>query len=157
VESNPFVLSVQLTWAREQGLIPWAWIADETREPERVSMFADPVEFVETVKRSYRRDRWTNQPVRIEIWSEKGTIRGTLAPVLHKYGVTFRVMHGYGSATAIYQAAQESLERDARPLLVYYVGDWDPSGLHMSEVDLPRRLERRRAPASVVTVSEYRR
>jgi hypothetical protein len=24
---------------------------------------------------------------------------------------------------------------------VLYVGDWDPSGLHMSSVDLPRRLE----------------
>ncbi len=133
-------VSVQLTWAREHGVIPWEGIADETREPERVSMFAEPAQFVETVKRSYRRDRWTNQPVRIEIWSEKGTIRGTLAPVLYEYGVTFRVMHGYGSATAIYQAAQESRQQD-RPLLVYYVGDWDPSGLHMSEVDLPHRLE----------------
>jgi hypothetical protein len=26
------------------------------------------------------------------------------------------------------------------PLLVLYVGDWDPSGMHMSEVDLPKRL-----------------
>ena len=26
-------------------------------------------------------------------------------------------------------------------LSVFYVGDWDPSGLHMSEMDLPARLE----------------
>lgn len=28
-----------------------------------------------------------------------------------------------------------------KTLTVFYVGDWDPSGLHMSEVDLPRRLD----------------
>lgn len=132
-------VSVQLTWAREQGIIPWHWIVDETREPERVSAWENAADYVEVVKRSYRRDRWHDQPTRIEVWSEKGTIRGTLAPVLNEYGITFRVMHGYGSATAIYQAAQDSLSSD-KPLTVFYVGDWDPSGLHMSEEDLPHRI-----------------
>ena len=52
------------------------------------------------MKGAYRRDRWSDQPHWIEVWSEKGTVRGTLAPVLLDYGVTFRVMHGYGSTTA---------------------------------------------------------
>jgi hypothetical protein len=134
-------VSVQLTWPRETSCIPWSWIVDETREPERVSAWKDPAAYVETVKRAYRRDRWIDQPERIEVWSEKGTVGGILAPVLEEYGITFRVMHGYGSATAVHQAATESCE-DLRPLTVFYVGDWDPSGLHMSEVDLPRRLER---------------
>ena len=47
---------------------------------------------------------------------------------------------GYGSATAINQVATESREAE-KTLTVLYVGDWDPSGLHMSEVDLPRRLD----------------
>lgn len=81
------------------------------------------------------------QPRRVEVWSEKGTVRGTLAPVLDEYGVTFRVMHGYGSATTVYGAAQESLSND-KPMCVLYVGDWDPSGMQMSEVDLPDRLQR---------------
>ena len=132
-------VSTQLTWAREHGVIPWGWIVDETRAPERVSAFSNPAEYVEVVKRSYRRDRWTHQPHWIEVWSEKGTIRGTLAPVLQDYGVTFRVMHGYGSATAIKQIATESLESE-KLLTAFYVGDWDPSGLHMSAVDLPGRL-----------------
>ena len=29
-------VSIQLKDAREAGVIPWAWIVDETREPERV-------------------------------------------------------------------------------------------------------------------------
>lgn len=32
--------------------------------------------------------------------------------------------------------------RADKVLTVLYVGDRDPSGMHMSEVDLPRRLER---------------
>jgi len=134
-------VSVQLTWGRETGAIPWDWIVDDTREPERIAAWKDPAAFVQTVKRSYRRDRWADQSRRVEVWSEKSTIGGILAPVLENYGVAFRVMHGYGSTTAVHQAADESLG-DSRTLTVLYLGDWDPSGLHMSEVDLPRRLER---------------
>jgi hypothetical protein len=133
-------VSAQLARAREEGLIPWGWIVDEAREPERVSAWEDPAAFIATVQRSYRRDRWTDQPERIEVWSEKSTVKGTLAPVLHEYGLTFRVNHGYGSATAVYQAAQDS-RRGEKLLTVLYVGDYDPSGLHMSEVDLPRRIK----------------
>ncbi|MFB3855008.1 MAG: hypothetical protein ACE148_14455 [Vicinamibacterales bacterium] len=134
-------VSVQLRDAREAGVIPWEWIVDETREAEVVRAWEDPAAYVETVKRAYRRDRWQDQPNRLEVWSEKGTVRGTLAPILQSYGLTFRVMHGYGSATTLHQVAQESLQ-DPHPLSAFYVGDWDPSGLHMSEVDLPARLHR---------------
>lgn len=133
-------VSSQLTWARETAVIPWEWIVDETREAERVSAWENPAAYIETVKRAYRRDRWTDQPDRIEIWSEKGTVRGTLKPILEYYGITFQVMHGYGSSTALHQAATDSLVGD-KVLTVLYLGDWDPSGLHMSELDLPRRLD----------------
>ena len=59
-------VSTQLTWARENGIIPWEWIVDETRAPERVAAWEDPAEYIEVVKRSYRRDRWTDQPDSIE-------------------------------------------------------------------------------------------
>jgi hypothetical protein len=134
-------VSAQLRDARELGVIPWDWIVDETREAERVSAWKNPAAYVDAVKRSYRRDRWTDQPDWIEVWSEKGTVRGTIAPVLDEYGITFRVMHGYGSATAVHDVARQTHEH-GRALRVLYVGDWDPSGLHMSAIDLPGRLAR---------------
>ena len=140
-KSNTNKVSTQLVWARERGLIPWGWIVDESREAERPGTWADARQFAEAAKRSFRRDAWQQQPVRIEVWSEKGTVRGTLAPVLKEYGVTFQVFHGYGSATIVRDAALDSTD-DPRPLKVFYVGDWDPSGLHMSAVDLPQRLRR---------------
>lgn len=134
-------VSKQLVWAREQGLVDWNWIVDETREAERISTWANPDEIINTAVDSYRRNYWQDQSNRVEIWSEKGTVRGTLAPVLREYGVTFRVMHGYGSATSLHSAALDSVESD-KPLTIFYSGDWDPSGMHMSVVDIPARLER---------------
>jgi hypothetical protein len=123
--------------AREQGDIPWEWVVDETRELEKVSTWKDPAAYARTVARSYRRDFWDQQPVRVEVWSEKGTIRGVLKPVLDHYAVGFRVMHGFTSATAVNDVAEDG---DGRDLIVLYVGDLDPSGMYMSERDLPDRL-----------------
>jgi hypothetical protein len=128
-----------LKTARENGDIPWEWIVDETRTVERVSTWDDPEHYARCVARSYRRDFWNQQPARVEVWSEKGTIRGVLAPVLDEYAVPFRVMHGFASATAVHDVAEDD---DGRPLIVLYVGDYDPSGMFMSEVDLPKRLEK---------------
>jgi hypothetical protein len=68
--------------ARERGDIPWHWIVDETRAIERVSTWSDPTEFARCVAQSYRRDFWDQQPHRVQVWSEKGTVRGVLRPVL---------------------------------------------------------------------------
>jgi hypothetical protein len=125
--------------AREQGDIPWEWIVDETRELERVSTWDDPAEYARAAARSYRRDFWNQQPYRVEVWSEKGTVRGVLKPVLDHYAVGFRVMHGFASATTVNDIAQDD---DGRNLVVLYCGDFDPSGLYMSKCDLPRRLEK---------------
>jgi hypothetical protein len=132
-------VSSLLTTAREDGLLDWSAIVDENRSVERTPSWDNPAEFSEAVKSQYRRDRWTQQAVRVEIWSEKGTIRGTLGPVLREYGVGFRVMHGYTSATVVHDVAFQS-RQEHRPLIALYAGDFDPSGLHMSEVDLPGRL-----------------
>jgi hypothetical protein len=123
--------------AREKGRIPWEWIVDETRSLERISTWDDPEHYARTVASAYRRDFWNQQPVRVEVWSEKGTVRGVLQPVLDHYAVGFRVMHGFSGATTVYDAAQD---HDGRDLIVLYVGDYDPSGMFMSEEDLPNRL-----------------
>jgi hypothetical protein len=123
--------------AREEGTIPWEWIVDEGRAIERVSTWSDPEAYARTVARSYRRDFWDQQPVRLLVVSEKGTVRGLLKPVLDSYAVGFLPVHGFSSATTVYDIAQDD---DGRPLIILYVGDFDPSGMFMSEEDLPNRL-----------------
>lgn len=140
-KANTNRVSTQLVWARENAVIPWGWIVDETRAPERIASWDSPKDIFEAAARQYRFDFWSMQPERVEVWSEKGTVRGTLQPVLDEYAVTLRVMHGHASATAVYDAASASNDSE-KPLTVLYVGDRDPSGMHMSEVDLPDRIAR---------------
>lgn len=121
--------------AREEGTIPWEWIVDETRTLEKVSSWDNPADYMRTVTLAYRKDFWMQQPERVEVWSEKGTIRGVLQPVLDEYGVGFRVVHGFAGAPSIHDV----LETDF-PTTILYLGDFDPSGMWMSEIDIPKRL-----------------
>lgn len=128
--------------AREEDQIPWEWIVDETREAELPCTWDNPSHYAALMQDSFHQDRWQLQSHHVEVWSEKGTIRGTLAPILKEYGVTFRVLHGYSSATTLHDIAEESHYYETRdtPFVALYIGDWDPSGLHMSNADLPQRL-----------------
>ena len=130
-------VSAHLVTARKDGRIPWEWIVDETREPDRPGTWADAETYLHWTMQLYKRDRWTTQPHRVEVWSEKNTVRGTLAPVLEQFGVLYRPMHGFTSWTCSHEAV-EDWRRDPKPTTVLYVGDWDPSGAYMSEVDLPQ-------------------
>lgn len=130
-----------LVTAREHGLIPWQWIVDEHRAVEQVASWEHPDALIRQAVKQYRRDNWSDQPYRVELWSEKGSVRGTLAPILDEFGIALRVHHGYTSATVAADIARQS-QADRRPMVALYVGDFDPSGLNMSEVDLPERIHR---------------
>ncbi len=132
-------ISRLLTIARERGMVPWEWIVDETRPIELAASWANPDDYMDSVWASYRKDRWNDQPERVIVVSEKGTVGGILRPVLTQWGVPFAIFHGFTSATAMKQLAERSVA-DRRPLTILYVGDHDPSGRHMSDVDLPNRL-----------------
>jgi hypothetical protein len=141
-----------LRQAREEGLIPWGWIVDESREAEQVPQWSGTAALIKAAVKQYRRNYWQDQKFHVEVWSEKGTVRGTLGPVLNEYGVTFRVMHGYASATVVNDISDLSCAVD-KPFVALYVGDWDPSGKHMSDVDLPRRLKSYGAQATLERIA----
>jgi hypothetical protein len=140
-------VSRMLLNAREDGDIPWEWIVDNTRKPTWPGTYASPMSFARATPAYWRQDPWEYQDVRVEIWSEKDTVSGVLAPVLDEFAVLFRVNRGFTSGTAAHDIAETTREAD-KPLLALYVGDFDPSGLYMSEVDLPRRLAKYEAASS---------
>ena len=145
-------ISKVLTRAREEGVIPWEWIVDETRIVDRRPAWSDPVDFFESVAHQYRADRWADQPCRVVVISEKSTVAGILRPVLRRWAVPFASWHGHSSATALNDLAEESVGDD-RPLIIFYVGDHDPSGRHMSDVDIPNRLDRYGGAATIVRLA----
>jgi hypothetical protein len=102
--------------------------------------YDNPAKYLQDVLTNcYWRDYWNTQPYNVEVWSEKSTVGGVLHPVLSQWGVNFRNLRGYTSATNAHDLAIRT-KHSRKPFVALYVGDWDPSGLHMSEVDLPRRL-----------------
>jgi hypothetical protein len=127
--------------AREEGRMPWDWITDATRAEQRVATWANPAAYARDVQYSYRRNKWLDQPTHVSVWSEKATVEGTIRPVLERYEVPFQVLHGWSGATPVWDAAQANLDRH-QDTLILYIGDYDPSGMYMSEVDLPQRLAR---------------
>ena len=82
-------ISVLLTQAREDGEVQWEWIVQEGRAVEQVSTWRDPAAFARTVMGAYRRNKWEAQPRRVMVVSEKGTVRGSLEPVLDAFEVDF--------------------------------------------------------------------
>ena len=124
---------------RSLDLIEWDWIVDENRSIERVPTWDEPEDYARCEAETYRRDFWDQQPHRVQVWSEKGTVRGLLAPALDHYAVGFVPVHGFSSATTAHDIAEDD---DGRDLIVLYVGGFDPSGLFMSEADLPARFAR---------------
>lgn len=134
------------TEMRESGTLPWDWIVDDSRTVRSAGRWNDPDSIIEVAVNSYRRNNWQEQPTIVEVWSEKSTVEGVLAPVLDDLGVRFKVMKGFASATALHDAAVSSnhITKRNQKAVVLYVGDWDPSGMCMSERDLPERIERYR-------------
>jgi hypothetical protein len=131
----------QLTWAREHRLIPWEWIVDGTREIERPATWDDPGSLLRACASQYRQDFWKQQDSHLILCSEKSTVSGTVMPVTDRYGVGFLSLHGYSSATSAHDLAKLS-RYVTRDVVLLYIGDYDCSGMHMSEVDLPGRVER---------------
>jgi hypothetical protein len=132
-------ISRVLTQAREEGLIPWEWIVDESREMERSGGWKDLTSYAKVIEHSYKRDFWAHQKNHVIVISEKATVSGILRPVLQEHGVSFFASHGFNSTTKMHDLAG-GIESDKRRTVLLYCGDFDPSGMYMSAMDLPSRL-----------------
>ncbi|MGH9151158.1 MAG: hypothetical protein ACRD03_01860 [Acidimicrobiales bacterium] len=113
---------------REAGVLPWEWIADNTRWFRHRTMFNSPGHILRSVAETYRRDLWARQPVHVEVWCESDSIAGVLDDVTYPEGVALFPCRGQSSKTLVYEATRSYVEI-GKPVVVIYVGDWDPSGL----------------------------
>ena len=129
-------LSNKLSRLREQGLIPWNRITDLNRQLKKISSWTSPEEFFEVVGKSYKRDLQQEQPKHIEVWCEKSV---AISHITDKYDVSLLAGGGYRSSSALYEASKR-FKRIGKPIVILYLGDFDPSGLDI-ERDIETRLE----------------
>jgi hypothetical protein len=120
---------------RRERVIPFGWIADNTRWMRKPRTYSTLESALERTAETYRRALWDNQADYVEVWLEKDALAGVLYEETESWDVPLMVTRGYPSISYLYEAA-EALSEQRKPAYLYYFGDYDPSG-----VDITRAVE----------------
>jgi hypothetical protein len=122
---------------RLTGEIPFGWIADNTRWMRKPRTYDSMEEALRLNLETYRRALWSRMPANVEVWIEKDALAGVIYDITSEWDVPLMVTRGYPSLSYVYEAA-EAIAQARKPTYIYYLGDYDPSG-----VDISRSLENR--------------
>jgi len=107
--------------------VPYDWFVDRLRRPDKLSTWTDASDYLDTVRRAYRKDLWDSQDDYVEIWLEKDALSSFFANITRQYQVTLMVCRGFASISFLYEAAMDLADID-KPIYIYFFGDHDPSG-----------------------------
>jgi len=133
---------------REDGELPWDWIADSTRWMRKPDSYSSIEEALRRTNETYRRNLWADQRAYVEVWVEKEALAGVLYEITEEWDVPLMVVKGFPSKDFVHGAA-EAIELEDKPAYLYYFGDQDPSGLWIWR-DVQSKI-RRYAPDADVT------
>jgi hypothetical protein len=139
-ESSYGKVQRQVLDLRRAGRLDYEHIADATRWM-RKPISCDSIEdaLAETA-RSYRQNLWRDNESYVEVWCEKDALAGVIYPVTSKFDVPLMVARGFSSETFAYEAIAARGD-DERDYYVYYLGDFDRSGMDAAK-SLREKLER---------------
>jgi hypothetical protein len=127
---------------RRSGALPYHWIADMSRQGYFVNTFADAGDFLRRVNGFYRADLWRDADLRCEVWCESRSIASVIWHDCNELAVSLYSCGGFSSISFIHEAAMEhKASGDRRPLVVFYIGDYDPAGV-LIDVSLEAELRR---------------
>jgi hypothetical protein len=121
----------QLVAMRRGGSLDWSFIADGTRWQRKPDSWDTAREYVMAVSRSYRRDLWQSQHVRLEVWLEKDALADIVSDVTEAWDVALMVSRGQSSVTFLRAAAvnaQKSYWATGASTHVYALYDYDAGG-----------------------------
>jgi hypothetical protein len=117
---------------RKKGIIPYGWIADNTRYQLKPTTYKTLEDAINFWHQNYRRDLWAQQDTYVEIWVEKDALARVISPITMKYDVALMVVRGYSSETFLYECA-EDIQNIGKETFIYHFGDHDPSGVNAAE------------------------
>ena len=135
-------LSGILVKGRMSGMVDWNAIEDRLRKPYLPYWVHDIPEAINDTVEQYRLNRQQGQDTYIELWVEKDALSGVLRSITSHYHINLMVNRGYSSCSAMFEAFRR-LKRYAdkgKKIIIFYLGDHDPSGLDMIR-DVRDRLE----------------
>lgn len=129
--------------ARLAGLISWEAIEDRTRNLESLGTWDSPQQILDATAQQFRYDRWATQNTKVEIWVEKEALVGVIERVAFRLRLAYFACRGYASQSELWRAGQryeEYHEETGNPVVVFHLGDHDPSGIDMTR-DNDARLQ----------------
>ncbi len=121
----------QILLMRREGILPWEFIADGTRWVHAPETWDDVDDVLQETARTYRRNLWRSQNVRLELWLEKDALASIVSEITYAYDVRLMVARGQSSDTYCHSAAQEARnawEKANVETHVYTLFDSDKSG-----------------------------
>ena len=121
----------QILLMRREAILPWEFIADGTRWVHAPVTWSAAEDAIRETARTYRRNLWRSQRVRLEFWLEKDALASIVSEVTFAWDVRLMVSRGQSSDTYCYSAAQEAQRAwDAANVktIVYTLYDADKSG-----------------------------
>ena len=121
-----------LTLMRRDGVLPYDWLADNTRWQRKPQTFDSVEQALRETAAFYRKSLWTDADSYVEIWMEKDALAGVIYPITSMYDVPLMVARGYASLSFLYNAAEYINQLDV-PAYIYHLGDYDPSGVNAGE------------------------
>lgn len=140
-------LSTLLKEGRMGGVVDWDAIEDRLRQPSVPSSWDTPQDAMDSLIAQYKLPRMEGQTTYIEVWVEKDALSGVLKRVTKKYHIPILVNRGYSSASAMFDAYNRFKNginaiicEDKEPeVVIFYLGDFDPSGMDMIR-DVEQRI-----------------
>lgn len=125
---------------RRAGTLPYGWITDATRRGYFVNTFSGTGDFLRRMQGFYRADLWQMASHYVEVWTESRSIAGTIQGDCEELAVSLYPCGGFSSISLAYQAAESiNARRDGKPVVIFYIGDFDPAGV-LIDVALEREL-----------------
>ena len=125
---------------RRADKLPYGWITDATRRGYFVDTFSGTGDFLRRMQGLYRADLWRQSAYYCEVWTESRSIAGTIQGDCEELAVSLYPCGGFSSISLAYQAAESiNARRDGKPVIILYVGDYDPAGV-LIDVALEREL-----------------
>jgi len=115
---------------RQQGLIHWDWVVDESRASYGTARWSDPAGFAEVAPLYYSLDLWEGQRIRPLLLVEKAGQVPVYRSHAARHGVDVAACKGYGSATYLREVAM-TISRwlaTGQEVRVIVAADFDPSG-----------------------------
>lgn len=127
--------------SRMAGLLDWYSIVDRTRHIRGLNHWESPHSIIRGAARSYREQKWSDQPVRLEVFIEKDALIGVIEGVCNELDVDYFSCRGYSSASEMWRAAQRFIayNDNGQRVVIVHLGDHDPSGIDMTR-DIRDRL-----------------